>query len=95
MAFNLPVRLVGYEVRAVREGVSKAGKPYKVIKVEDQDGYDCELSCSDASLFGAIETLRKGQIINADVRAVSGKDSSYVKLTAAPQLVTNAYDDLD
>lgn len=89
MAFSVDCTLKGYEVRGVGGGVSKKGNEYKTIRLEGQDGYTCEVSVTDPQLFGVVGTLKKGTVVNVDVRAVANQKTSFLSLLRAPVLVAD------
>lgn len=94
MAFLIDATMKGYECRGVRSDTSKRGNPFRAIRVESQDGRTAEISCTDPTLFGAVDALRKASVYNFDVRAVAGKERSYLSLLAAPLLVSGS-DEVD
>lgn len=77
----------GYEFRGVKSGKSKNGKEYKSLRFESYDGRACEISCTDSELFPAVDQLIKASVYNLDVRVVSGREYTYVKLVREPLLV--------
>lgn len=89
MAFLIDATMKGYECRGVGSGTSKRGNAFRTIRVESQDGRTAELSCTDSDLFGVVDNLRKGATYNFDVRAVAGRERSYLSLLAAPVLVSD------
>lgn len=89
MAFLIDATMKAYECRGVTTGTSKKGNTYKSIRVESQDGRTAEISCTDSSLFAAVDALRKASVYNFDVRAVAGRERSYLSLLAAPLLVAD------
>lgn len=98
MAFSIDCTMKGYEVRGVESGVSKKGKAYRSIRVESPQGRTAEISSSDAELFGYIDILKKAQVCNFDVRAVAGRERSYIILQRPPVIVVDDNDaiaDLD
>lgn len=98
MAFLVDATIKGYECRGVTSGTSKKGNKFYSIRLESLDGRTCEVSCTDSSLFGSVELMRKASIYNLDVRLVSGRERSYISLLAAPVLVCDdnpPYSDLD
>lgn len=91
MAFLLQAKINDYEVRGHSSGTSKKGKEYMTLRIESQDGYTVELSCTDEDIFPDIKALKRGDIISCDVTAVSGKDRSYITLRSVPVVSGNAY----
>lgn len=91
MAFALDAKLSDYEVRAVSQGTSKKGNPYRVVRLESLTGYPLEVSCTNDDLFGEVDKLKRGDMVTCDVRAVSGRDRSYVSLLSAPVVDSNSY----
>lgn len=91
MAFALDAKLSDYEVRGVSQGTSKKGNPYRVIRLESLTGYPLEVSCTNGSLFSEVDKLKRGDMVTCDIRAVSGRDRSYVSLMAAPVVDGNSY----
>lgn len=89
MAFLIDATMKGYECRGVTTGTSRKGNAFKSIRVESPDGRTAEISCTDATLFGAVDGLRKASVYNFDVRAVAGRERSYLSLLAAPLLVSD------
>lgn len=90
MAFLIDATMKGYECRGISTGTSKRGNTFKTIRVESPDGRTAEISCTDANLFGAVDSLRRAAVYNFDVRAVAGRERSYLQLLAAPLLVDDA-----
>lgn len=91
MAFLIDCTLEGYEVRGITTGTSKKGNVFKSIRCESGQGNTCEISVTNMDLFGSVDQLSKGDIASFDVRAVSGRDRSYITLMAAPVVSGNAY----
>lgn len=92
MAFNIDCQMIGYEVRGVDSGVSKAGKPWRSIRLESlSNGRTCEVSSTDGELFGYIDGLNRGDVVALSVRAVAGRERSYLILLEAPQVTGNSY----
>lgn len=89
MAFLIDCTLKGYEVRGVTTGTSKKGNVFKSIRVESQDGRNAEISCTNESLFASVDTLKKTNVCNFDVRAVSGREYSYITLLREPVVVVS------
>lgn len=89
MAFMIDCKMVGYECRGVQEGTSKKGNPFRSIRLESAEGRTCEVSCTDGALFGAVDSMRKGGMYNLQVRAIAGRERSYIVLLSAPQVVTD------
>lgn len=87
MAFLIDCIMTGYEVRGITSGTSKKGNPYRVIRVESPDGRTAEISCTAPELMDSVDSLRKTQVCNFYVRAVSGRERSYISLTALPVIV--------
>lgn len=90
MAFLIDCTMKAYECRGVTTGTSKKGNTFKSIRVESLDGRTAEISCTDSSLFGAVDSLRKASVYNFDVRAVAGRERSYLSLLSAPLLVSDS-----
>lgn len=90
MSFLIDATMKGYECRGVETGTSKKGNTFKTIRVESQSGRTAEISCTDSNLFGACDALRKASVYNFDVRAVAGRERSYLMLVGAPVLVTDS-----
>lgn len=84
--FNIEATMKGYKVLGVRTGTSKAGKTFKSIDVY-RDGKTAEISCSDPELFYSVDMLGEMDVANFDVRAVSGRERSYITLVGAPVIV--------
>lgn len=93
MAFALDALIRDYEVRGVTAGTSAKGNEFRSLRLESMGGYALEVSCTKPELFASIDRLQKGDMINADVRAVSGRDRSYVSLMSAPDVMGNSYKD--
>lgn len=89
MAFLIMASMKGYRVLDVKSGTSKKGTAWRSVSLF-RDGVTAEVSTSDASLFGAVDALHEMDIVNCDVRAVAGKERSYVVLAAAPVVVEYA-----
>lgn len=92
MSFLVDAVLVGYEVRGVDRGTSKKGTEWRSIRVEDAAaGRTAEISCTDSALFPYVDNLSKGDICTFEVRAVAGRERSYLTLLKLPQVAGNAY----
>lgn len=92
MAFLIEALMEDWEVRGTTEGVSKAGKPWASVRVEDMSGrMSADVSTSDDNLIAAIRGLGKGDLVNLRVRAVAGKERSYLVLIARPEVLGNSY----
>lgn len=89
MAFKLKATLKGYRVLDVRQGTSKAGKLWMGLNLYGDDA-TLECSTTDETLFAGIRALNPMDVINVDVRAIAGKERSYVVLLSDPQLVESA-----
>lgn len=89
MSFLIDATMKGYECRGTETGTSKKGNTFKTIRLESQGGRTCEVTCTDSNLFGAVDAMRKASIYNLDVRAVSGRERSYIMLLEAPVLVAS------
>lgn len=94
MAFLVDATMKAYEVRSVVRGTSRKGNEYMSMRVESVDGRTAEISVTGAELFPVVESLSKGDICNFDVRAVAGKERSYIQLIGVPVRVANAYEQL-
>lgn len=90
MAFLIDATLKGYEVRGVSSGVSKKGNEFRSIRVESQDGRTAEISCTNPQLYAIVDSLTKATICNFDVRAVAGRERSYITLLREPVIVEAA-----
>lgn len=91
MAFLLECVISDYEVRGVQTGESKKGKTFKSVRLESQGGQTVEVSTTDSSLFSSVDCLQKGDIVQARVRAVAGRERSYVTLVGEPIVTGNCY----
>lgn len=76
----------GYMVLDVSSGVSKKGNTFYSMTVF-RDGRIAEVSCTKPELFAQVAQLREMDTVNLDVRAVSGKERSYLSLLDAPVMV--------
>lgn len=84
MAFLIDCVMYGYEVRGVTSGTSKKGNAFRSIRVESQDGRTAEISCTDSQLFAGVDALKKAENYDFTVRAVAGRERSYLSLLAVP-----------
>lgn len=91
MAFLIDCKLEGYEIRGVSTGTSKKGNQFKSIRCESGSGNNCEISVTNPDLFSSVDGLAKGDVVNLDVRAVSGRERSYITLLSSPFVTGNAY----
>lgn len=91
MAFLMDAIINDYEVRGVTTGTSKKGNTFKSLRLESMDGRTLEVSCTDSALFADVDKLNKGDMISCTVRAVAGKERSYVSLLTAPTAHGNSY----
>ena len=81
MAFMIDATMKGYKVLGVKTGTSKKGNTFKSLSLF-RDGRTAEVSVTDPQLFGAVDALSELDVVNVDVRAVSGKDRSWISLHA-------------
>lgn len=91
MAFLIDATIEDYEVRGVDTGTSKKGNTFKSVRLESMQGRTVEVSCTDPQLFPALDNLKKGDMVSCMVRAVAGKERSYVSLLTAPVVSGNSY----
>lgn len=89
MAFLIDATMKGYKVLGVQTGTSKKGKRYCSVSVF-KDGRTAEVSTSDDALIPYCETLHEMDVVNLDVRAVAGRERSYVLLVEQPVVVQAA-----
>lgn len=97
MAFRISCDLAAYEYRALSSGVSsKTNMPWLSLKLESPDdasqvevGVPSELQPSVHSLG-----LRKGDVLNCRVLAVSSKDYSFIRLLDVPVVLSDSDDDI-
>lgn len=89
MAFNIDCKMLGYEVRGVESATNKQGKPYVLVRLESPEGRTCEVTSSDAELMPSLLLLRKAQVVNLWVRAISSAKYSFITVTRAPELVAD------
>lgn len=89
MAFLIVATMKGYRVLGKKSGTSNKGKAWRSVTLF-RDGVTAEVSTSDASLFGSIDSLHEMDVINVDVRAVAGKERSYVVMASDPVVVEYA-----
>lgn len=75
------------EFRMLTEGVTKAGKPYGVVRIEQDSGYS-EFSTSDPDILASCKVLAKGDFIACPVFAFASRDKQYALLTASPNVIT-------
>lgn len=88
MAFLIDCKMMAYECRGVETGTSKRGNVFKTIRVESPTGRTAEISCTDSDLFPSVDRLQKAGIYNFDVRAVAGRERSYLQLLHEPMPVS-------
>lgn len=86
MAFLIDCYMRGYEVRGVSRGTSRKGNEFRSIRVESEDGRTAEISCTSPEFFEAVDSLKKADICDFYVRAVAGRERSYLSLLALPTL---------
>lgn len=92
MAFLIECKMEDWEVRGTNSGTSKAGKPWTSLRVEDMSGrMNAEVSTSDPELIYEVEHLQKGDLVNLRVRAVAGRERSYLILVSKPEVLGNSY----
>lgn len=91
MAYLIDCVIDDYEVRGVTTGTSKKGNTFKSIKLESLEGNTCEVSVTNDALFYDVDKLTKGDVITCRVRAVSGRERSYLSLLSAPVVKGNSY----
>lgn len=89
MAFRIKATLKGYRVLGIKQGTSKGGKPWQSMTLFGDDA-TVEVSTTEPDLMMAISTLKPMDVINVDVRAIAGKERSYLILAGTPQLVQSA-----
>lgn len=91
MAFSIDCVIDDYEVRGVQSGTSQKGNPFRSIRIESQDGYSSEISCTNSEFFSGVDRLQRGDVITCKVRAVSTKERSFISLMGQPVVKGNAY----
>lgn len=91
MAFLLDATIEDYEVRGVDTGTSKKGNTFKSIRLESLGGRTLEVSCTDSNLFTSVDKLQRGDLVTCTVRAVAGRERSYVSLLSEPIVTGNSY----
>lgn len=89
MAFVLVVKLEKMEYRNVRSGVGRESqKTWMSLVVEDDNANQIDISVPmelQSDVYGL--GLRKGDLIDLDVRAVARNDgNSYIQLLATPDV---------
>lgn len=89
MAFLIETELKGYEYRGYEEGVSqKSGKTWLTLKFEDSNARQIEVSVPhDMQRDPKVANLRRGDMCDVVVRAVAGRDRSYIQLLYPPTLL--------
>lgn len=90
MAFNIDAKMLGYEVRGVESSTNKQGKPYVLVRLESPEGRTCEVTSSDAGIMPSLLALRKTQVVNLFVRAISSAKYSFITVIREPELVSDA-----
>lgn len=93
MAFLIDATMKGYKVLGVQTGTSKKGKVFKAVTLF-RDGRTAEVTVTNPELFDAVDHLHEMDVVNLDVRAVAGREHSYLSLLAAPLLVVGS-DEID
>lgn len=95
MAFRLTCTLFNYEFRGTRSGKSdKTGQPWLSLILESpEDSSQIDVSVpvdlqADVYQLG----LRKGDLLNVPVLAVSAKDYSFVRMANVPTLCPEVED---
>lgn len=94
MAFVVEFDLRNYEFRGTQSGVSaKTGKSWLSLVLESEDSRQVSVSVP-ADLRARVDSLGlcKGMLVDCRVRAVAGKDNSYVMLLDVPVLAGSAVD---
>ena len=91
MAFLMDATITDYEVRGVTSGTSQKGNAFRSIRLESMEGRTLEISCTDSNLFADVDRLHKGDMISCMVRAVAGRERSYVSLLSSPTVSGNSY----
>lgn len=85
MAFLIDCKMEGYRVLGVRSGKSQKGTEWRSIDVY-KDGRTAEVSCTNGSLFPAVDALSEMDTVDLYVRAVAGRERSYLTMLDAPRL---------
>lgn len=80
MAYCIDCMVHGAEIRGVTTGTSKKGNLFKSIRCEDSGGRSFEVTSTDSSLFPTIDCLSKGDMADMGIRAVAGRERSYLSL---------------
>lgn len=69
------------EFRAVRSRERKDdGSPYKILVVEDLEGYQNQISVSDTQLFPAVARLRRGEMYRFPIVAIATERYQFARL---------------
>ena len=94
MAFLIETELKGYEYRGYEEGVNqKSGKTWLTLKFEDSNARQIEVSVPhDMQRDPKVVNLRRGELCDVVVRAVAGRDRSYIQLLNPPTLLNDETD---
>lgn len=93
MAFVIQCELRNVEFRGLQSGVGReSGRPWMSLILEREDASQVSVTVPQEmqpELYSM--SLRKGDLLNVDVRAVARADGqSYVQLVALPLLVADA-----
>lgn len=75
------------EVRRVTLGVRKKdNSPFILLKLEDMDGDAFEATCRDQQLFGYVEQLKKGDVIDVKCTIMATDKYQFVTVDSAPEI---------
>ena len=88
MAFFLSgVRYDGVMVVGVREGRTKAGKPFLALTVADKDGNANSFSTTDPDTMHKLRALQQGDCIDLRLVVAGGPQKQYAMISREPNSV--------
>lgn len=68
------------EFRALRKRQTKNGDDFLILVVEDEEGYQNEISCRDPEMFPKCRSLRKGLNYQFPVTVVANAQWQFARL---------------
>lgn len=84
MAYKVHAQLPQCEVRRVTETKTKKGEDLLLLKCEDYDGNDFEVSVRNPDLIASCRSLRKADMVDLDVLCTASTEWSYISLLSVP-----------
>lgn len=88
MAFFVSNALIEHQmVVGIREGVSKANKPYVSLSVSDDEGNVNSFSTSEPDAMAACRALQRGDYVDLRIVCAGGPQRQYAMIARNPAAI--------